>query len=106
MNGDAHLEIFFLLLKQPKQIERENEAACVDSHAKPQCSWHVCLPVGTVEHKHPSEAAEEHPVRVGAQLHCYTGSQHHKHYKDNFKKTGCSNGASHWLRYSGGGGTN
>lgn len=53
-----------------------------DSHAEPQRSRHVCLPVGTVEHKHPSEAAEEHPVWVGAQLHRYAGSQHHKHCEE------------------------
>lgn len=38
--------------------------------------------MGTVEHKHPSKAAEEHPVRVCAHLHCDTGSQHHKHCTD------------------------
>lgn len=56
-----------------------SRAAFVDLHAKAQRSRHICLPVGTVEHKHASETAEEHPVWIGAHLHCYTGSQHHKH---------------------------
>lgn len=75
------LKMIMLLSKNKK-----NKQFAVDSHAKAQRSWHVCLPVGTVEHKHPGEAAEEHPVRIGSHLDCYTGSQHHKHCRDKHKK--------------------
>lgn len=54
----------------------------MDLHAEAQCPRHVGLPVSAVKHKHPGEAAEEHPVRVGSHLHCYTGSQHHEHCGD------------------------
>lgn len=53
-----------------------------DSHAEAQRSRHVCLPVGAVEHEHPGEAAEEHPVGVCAHLHRDAGSQHHEHCRD------------------------
>lgn len=59
--------------------KKHKQATVNNSHAKAQGSRHVCLPVGAVEHEHPSEAAEEHPVRVRAHLHGYTGSQHDKH---------------------------
>lgn len=36
--------------------------------------------MGTVEHEHAREAAEEHPVRVGAQLHGDAGAQDHEHW--------------------------
>lgn len=52
-----------------------------DIHAKPQGAWHIRLPVCTVEHEHAGEAAEEHPVRIGAKLHSYAGAQHDKHYR-------------------------
>lgn len=41
--------------------------------------------MSTVEHKHPSEAAEEHPVGVGTHLHGYSGSQHHKDCREEWE---------------------
>lgn len=52
------------------------------SHAKSQGAWDVGLPVGTVEHEHASEAAEEHPVGISAKLDGNTGAQDHKHYRE------------------------
>jgi hypothetical protein len=42
--------------------------------------------VGAVEHEHAGEAAEEHPVWVGAQLDCYTGTQHYKDWTEGGEK--------------------
>lgn len=67
--------IQFPLLKTDTQKKKKKSL-----HAKPQGAWHVGLPVGAVEHEHAGEAAEEHPVWVGAKLHRYTGAQHYKHY--------------------------
>lgn len=58
----------------------------MNSHAKAQRPWHICLPVSAVKHKHPGKAAEEHPVRVGSHLHSYTGSQHHEHCQANTRR--------------------
>lgn len=74
----------------------------MDSHAEAQCPRHVGLPVSAVKHKHPSEAAEEHPVRVGSHLHGYTGSQHHEHCGDQTQEATLR--ASAWLRSVGAGG--
>ena len=55
-------------------------------HAEAQGAGHVGLPVGAVEHEHAGEAAEEHPVWVGAQLDCYTGTQHYKDWTEGGEK--------------------
>lgn len=78
------------------------KAVSIDSHAEAQCPWHVGLPVSAVKHKHPGEAAEEHPVRVGSHLHGYTGSQHHEHCGDKTQEGTLR--ALTWLRRTVGGG--
>lgn len=61
------------------RLKESSDGVPTHSHAKAQGSWHVGLPVSTVEHEHAGEAAEEHPVGVGSKLDGDTGAQDHKH---------------------------